>query len=257
MARGLKFIPTPDQIEKDPLWVGFHSFARKIKLSHFFHKKATNRQGTERLFRENSSWEPDDKFIPLEILDELDKLKVKIGKINVISEKSNVSQDELQALKNLKNRHDLVFKKADKGNAIVIMQRDCYIHEALRQLSNTEYYQKIMAPVYPKTFNTINEIIGRLQNQRKLDSKQAKYLKPDENAKPRTFYLLPKIHKDREKWTIPNEMPPGRPIVSDCGSDNYRLSELIDFYLKPLACEHKSYIKDTNDFLEKIRDTKV
>ena len=38
-----------------------------------------------------------------------------------------MSDLELKALFNLKDRDDVVFKKADKGNAIVIMDRDDYI----------------------------------------------------------------------------------------------------------------------------------
>ena len=257
LARGLKFIPTPNPVEKAPLWTGLHEFSRKIKLSHFFQGKQSNKQSFTRLFKEKSSWEPNDKLLPPEIVEEIDKLKVKIGRLQVLSERTNISQDELDALKYLQNRQDLVFKKADKGNAIVIMERQWYIQEALRQLGNTEYYQKIDEPIYPSTSDRINEIIDDLCRHRWLDLKQANYLRPTEDAKPRTFYLLPKIHKNMAKWTIPNHMPPGRPIISDCSSDTYRISELIDFHLKPLACEHKSYIKDTYDFLDKLRELKV
>ena len=46
---------------------------------------------------------------------------------------------ELKALFNLKDRDDVVFKKADKGNAIVIMDRDDYIREAHNQIFNDQY----------------------------------------------------------------------------------------------------------------------
>ncbi|XP_037101527.1 uncharacterized protein LOC119119330 [Syngnathus acus] len=48
-------------------------------------------------------------------------------------------------------------------------------------------------------------------------------------------------------------MPPGRPIVSDCGSESYGSAELLDHYLNPLAVLHPSYIKDTNDFVQKVQ----
>ena len=59
------------------------------------------------------------------------------------------------------------------------------------------------------------------------------------------------------KWTVKNKAPPGRPIVSDCGPDSYKWSELIDHYLKPLACKHDSYVKDTGDFIDKIGKLKI
>ena len=257
LALGLKFIPTPDPVDKAAIWEGYHDFSRKVKLSHFFQNKRDDRNNANRLFTEKSSWEPDNKLLPEEILDELERLKIKLGRIKPITENPNISQDQLQALDDLKRQHQLVFKKADKGNAIVIMERQYYIQEAIRQLSDIEYYQKIDEPVYPSTSDSILQILDQLVKDGWLNRKQANYLSPDPNAKARTFYLLPKIHKEMAKWTVPNKMPPGRPIVSDCGSDTYRLSEFIDYHLKPLACHHDSYIKDTFDFLDKLKDLKV
>lgn len=47
-------------------------------------------------------------------------------------------------------------------------------------------------------------------------------------------------------------MPPGRLIVSDCGSETYRIADYIDYYLNPLSTKHKSYLNDTYDFMGKI-----
>ena len=49
-------------------------------------------------------------------------------------------------------------------------------------------------------------------------------------------------------------MPPGRPIVSDCSSESYRVSEYIDSFLQPIATKHPSYIKDNLDVLEKLTE---
>lgn len=82
------------------------------------------------------------------------------------------------------------------------------------------------------------------------------YLLGAHNPRPRRFYLLPKIHKPKEVWPTPY-MPPGRPIVSDCGSESYRIAEYIDYYLKPLSTRHNSYIRDTYDFINKIKTTQT
>ena len=50
---------------------------------------------------------------------------------------------------------------------------------------------------------------------------------------------------------------PGRPIVSDCSSDSYHISELIDHFIKPLSNRHTSYVKGTWDLLDKLRDIEV
>ena len=48
-------------------------------------------------------------------------------------------------------------------------------------------------------------------------------------------------------------MSQGRPIILDCGSENYRIAEYLDYYLNPLSTKHNSYIKDTYDCVEKIK----
>ena len=57
--------------------------------------------------------------------------------------------------------------------------------------------------------------------------------------------------------TNPKSMvPPGRSIIADCGSESYASAEYIDHFLAPLAKQHKSYLKDTNAFINKIAGIK-
>ena len=52
-------------------------------------------------------------------------------------------------------------------------------------------------------------------------------------------------------------MPPGRPIINDCDSESYKVAEYIDHFLQEISQKHPSYIKDTYDFLSKLRTAKV
>ena len=52
-------------------------------------------------------------------------------------------------------------------------------------------------------------------------------------------------------------MPPGRPVVSDIDSESYRVSDYVDSFLKPLACKHPSYIKNSYDFIDKIKNCNI
>ena len=49
----------------------------------------------------------------------------------------NLSNSELSALRELKLNNDIVIKPADKGGAIVVMDRSLYVAEGERQLHNT------------------------------------------------------------------------------------------------------------------------
>ena len=60
-----------------------------------------------------------------------------------------------------------------------------------------------------------------------------------------TFCLLPKIHKQLNNV-------PGIPVISNCGYYTESISAFLDFHLQPLTQAIKSYIKDKNDFLNKL-----
>lgn len=165
----------------------------------------------------------------------------------------NLSKQQQRALHSLSRNHTITIKPADKGGAVVIMDTTLYIQEAHRQLRNTKYYTPITEPRTLTIIPTINKILHELCSLKYISHKQLIFLLPQPSQVPRSFYILPKIHKPRQSWPNPN-MPTGRPIVSDTNSPTYQISRYIDYYLRPLACLHKSYIKDTYDYVEKIRN---
>ena len=61
------------------------------------------------------------------------------------------------------------------------------------------------------------------------------------------MYLLPKIHKRLDNV-------PGRPVISNCGTPTEKASEFLDHHLQPIMKSGVSYIKDTNDFLFKLKN---
>ena len=232
---------------------GFLDFSRKVKLTYFFcNRSSSKKHKQDKMYREKSSWQPDDKMLPPEIIAELEDLRLKLGKIRISSETPNMTQFEYAALKKLSNMSEIIFKKSDKSGAICIMDRQNYIDEALSQLNRDKYYEKLPGPIFQNTIEEVNAILEDLKNMRFLDQAQVNYLKPEPDARNRLFYTLPKIHKKLEKWPIPGITPPGRPIVSDINSDSYRYAEYIDNQLKPLADLHPAYIKNTYDLLEQL-----
>jgi hypothetical protein len=255
LEKGLTFVPKPSKPKQEEVQSALSSFTRRLKLAYFFHNKPKTSE--PKPFIEKSGWSPDDKLINEDILKEIKTLEAEAAKVNLKNGPPNLSKEEKIAIKSLKQDENIIIKPADKGSATVIMDKSEYIKEANRQLSNTLHYKKLAAPVYPKITNRVNEIIKNLQKKKHLNKKQVEYLSVPTTPRNRQLYLTPKIHKDPSKWPVPNKMPPGRPIVSDCGSDTYRVSEFIDHHLAPLATKHPSYVKDTPDFLNKISKLKI
>lgn len=172
-------------------------------------------------------------------------------------EKPNLSQAEQQALRELATNKHIVIKPADKGSAVVILDREQYIFEANRQLDDKTYYKRLQQPIYLQTVPKVYEIVEDLHKNKFINWKQKQYLKGELEPRPRRFYMLPKIHKNPEQWTVPFRIPPGRPIVSDCGSETYQTAEYIDYFLNPLSVKHPSYVKDTYHFIGMIKNLKV
>jgi hypothetical protein len=80
-----------------------------------------------------------------------------------------------------------------------------------------------------------------------LNKKETEYLKSEKTETPK-FYGLPKVHKPFDL------VPSFRPIVSGIGSCCELISNLVDFYLQPLTRKNASYVKDTTDFVKKVKD---
>lgn len=254
LKKGLKFVPTPKSISLPPLLRAATEFNRKIKLTKFF---KTKRHTKKTPFTSKSEWSPPDGSIPTEIHTSLNEIESEISQINIQKPKPNLDKQEQIALSNLKNNQNIVIKKADKGSATVIMNKTDYIFEANRQLSNPTFYEKIDELKQSKTAEKILTILENMKNDDVITEKQFDYLKPPEQPRPRRFYMLPKIHKTQDKWTIPHKIPPGRPIVSNCNSESDKIAEYIENFLKLQSTQHPSYIKNTDQFVSKIKELEI
>ena len=81
-----------------------------------------------------------------------------------------------------------------------------------------------------------------------LSQKESEHLSESlQKPKMSYFYGLPKIHKTFSRF------PPLRPIVSQVQSVTYSISKYVDCFLKFQAQKCKSYIRDTKDFLNKLK----
>jgi len=242
---------------------------RNLKLKDYFHgRQNKNYDPSEKTFTHPSTWTPPDHAISGETLSTLQKIvhgtqnllktrKIIDNKFLVLSgHKNNLTTAERTALNRLKSDKSIVIKPADKGSATVVMDKEAYLSEAYRQLNNEAYYKKLDALIFQENVPKLNKILDKMKNLGYITDKQLDYLHASENDRARTFYLLPKIHKPKEKWPRP-DMPEGRPIVSDCGSESYRICQYIDSFIRPISIRHPSYLKDTYDFVSKIRGQKI
>lgn len=257
LSKGLSFIPTLDigRDQKVQFQFDLQNYHRKIKLATYYRN---SKKTTPLPFRGTSTWTPPSEKLPPEInMLVYQDFKQFKKHYKPQKEKYNISLEEVKALRELMHMKHIVMKPADKGSAVVILSREQYIFEAERQLHDTEYYKKLKKPIFMDTISMVGKILDSLKKKKFIDAKQSQYLRGSLQPRARRFYILPKIHKDPAKWTIPFELPPGRPIVSDCGSETYFTAEYLDFYLNPLSLKHPAYVRDTYHFIEIVKSLRI
>ncbi len=254
LTRGPKFCPTTKgnflHAKSDT-----QEFTRKLKLIEKFH---------------------DSEYSDDSIVKKPSNLNVRCDNeelVNVISEikkkdptststPDNLSQGERAALRDLKAATDIVIKKADKGNTIVVMDTDFYRDKlVLEDHLNTPTYS--IAPVNSdkNVFKELTKVVEKHRNC--LTEKETQFIL-NKDWKSSNFYVLPKIHKNKkiaEKFAGTNaeyaEMDTpkdlkGRPITAGPNTPTRGLSELLEKVLAPLVPNLKTYVKDDRDFLSRI-----
>ena len=271
LEKGLTFIPSVHYTDCSQIYHLQNRMIRSLKLRDYFDKSKQNLSQDQTLqtpkkdFEIRSNWTPPDGLLMPTTVDAASRIanitenlllpvRTQDGRrARVHNPTDNLTISERSAIKQLYSNTDIIIKKADKGSATVIMDKSAYIAEAERQLNNTKFYTKISLPIYTQNAIKIKEILQTMYREGFLTHKELQYLQPPREPRRRRFYLLPKIHKEKEKWPQTN-MPEGRPIVSDCNSESHCVSRYIDHFIKPLSQLHDTFIRDTYDFVQKIRD---
>ena len=160
------------------------------------------------------------------------------------SPRNNLTPSERVALRELSVNDNIVIKPADKGSAVVILDRLDYLKIGYSQLSNKLFYRKLDHNPTEATRVEIQNIVEDMYQNGEIDESVKIYLS-DTYCRTSQMYFLPKIHKNLNP-------PPGRPIVSANGCPTEKISQFVDHFLNPTTFTLPSYVKDTTHFLLKL-----
>ena len=242
LSKGLKFAPTPTGIDRAVLKAELETFGRKLRLKwHFRNSESITPINP---FRRKSKFNPKGVDTAIEMY--LSCLEEEILNLDTNLKYSNLTKEERIALQNLRNDNTIIIKEADKGSAVVVWDRQDYILEAERQLQDAEVYEECTKDIISPLISKIKSCLARVKERGDVSIETLDYFLVD-NPKLGRFYLLPKIHKRMNNV-------PGRPVISNSGYYTENISAFLDYHLQPLVKSVKSYIKDTNDFLKKLKD---
>ena len=133
----------------------------------------------------------------------------------------------------------------------MIVPTEKYEREANRQLSDTQRYRETTEDIDRRTKQRLTALLQHLRNTNFVSPREFRALLPADNYKPRRFFLLPKVHKS--EWPD-EEMPPGRPIVSDVGSVSRPCASFLEHFLAPIAQSAPSYLRDSHHLIALLQD---
>ena len=112
----------------------------------------------------------------------------------------NMSKEEWQAMRNLAEDRSIIIKLADKGSCVAVWDREDYLAEGYKQLSDSSTYvevknyrEKLLVDLIEKS----NKIFKKLCNKKVITEKELKYFTYSfKNASCLgKMFLLPKINK--------------------------------------------------------------
>ena len=208
MSKGLKFCPTPGQLELADVKNDLDRFHRSLRLKHFFsdqdNQSTSDSQpssvsllggDTEGFdhpnFRNKSKWSP--KGPPsLEGFITTNETRF-MNRSTFRRPRDNLSQQERIALKELKMMHHVTIKPADKGSAVVLQNTTDYIAEGLRQLRDAKFYRETPVDLTEVHVAQITSVVVEMFNNKEISKKCKEYLL-NYDIKSARFYTLPKIH---------------------------------------------------------------
>lgn len=264
LRKGLSFAPS-NHIDPFSLKVDSFKFYRQLHLKHFFSKpnvlsdsnvvQRNHDSITTTNSREVTPFKKKSRFLPSSNLNPtivtfsqlVDQDLAKLGASCPINNKNkNMTKKELDALRSLESRQDIVIRPADKGGAVVVMSFDNYNCGILKLLHDVQCYKPLISNPTSDIKSMIDGYINESHTKGWITDKEKSFLLSDHPRCP-VFYGLPKIHKRLID-------PPLRPIVSGIGSITEPLSQFVDFFLRNYVYSLPSYLGDTTDVLNLINN---
>ena len=158
-----------------------------------------------------------------------------------------LGKDHLAALRELRANQDIVISKPDKGNGVVILDKEDYVAKMTEILSQEDKFKCIgEVEDHDNTILRERALQAFLLNKRKagfISQEVYERIRPVGSTRPR-MYGLPKIHKPGV---------PVRPILSMTNAPQHELAKWLAELLRPVVQKFSEHtVKDTFDFCSNI-----
>ena len=156
---------------------------------------------------------------------------------------SNMTSEEEQALQHLMKDDGIVIRPADKGSGVVIMNKEDYLEKLAAELHDGSTYEAVKRDMTRHVSRQVKNITTSMHKRGYIGKHQMKYLNHD-RPRPGQVQGNPKVHKEGN---------PLRLIVDGRNHPTERLAELAEQQLQEHVEGLESHVRDTGDFLQKLR----
>lgn len=156
---------------------------------------------------------------------------------------------EVKSIREKAKLHNIVFTKADKGNTMIILNRQDYI-DRVEKFLNENHFQ-VVSKYSVDSFN--NKVKKVLKNCTQLIDDKLRYSLTTHNFQIPKLYGLMKIHKTED-----TQMIPIRPVVSSINTPTQKIARFLNNKLRHLIEFNPKYVlKNSQDLIAKIKDVKI
>ena len=151
-------------------------------------------------------------------------------------------------MKNLSKDKNIVILKPDKGNGVVLLNKQDYINKVNTILSDSSKFETIndtAIKLVHRLESKIRLFLGKLKKDSVISDSTYNDLAPT-GTRPGILYGLPKIHK---------ENVPIRPILSSIKTPAYKMSKYLVPLISPWA-KNEFTVHDSLSFAKEIQNYK-
>ena len=158
----------------------------------------------------------------------------------------NITQKEIDALRDLQLRDDLIVKQSDKDKQFVVAPKTMYIEHVGAMLKDETTYTRVKKNPLNSMINEVESVCEHMSTKYPVISKQSKPYLP----RLPEFYCCYKTHKQ----TTP---PPMRPVTSQVDSPAERLGEVVNYVLQQTLEYVPVHLSDSAGLREYIRGRNI
>lgn len=218
-----------------------------MRLREFFHECDNSNYDDDEL--EKFKLRKKSHFMPSRGRDAWLDMYIELVKNDIVASlnkrgKMNISPSESSALHSLLNNADIIIRPADKGSGVVVLNKAEYIDKLHQEMVSSNSYVEVEKDVTRIATQQVKKVVNKMYNEGSITGDLKQYMLP-KYPEPGKLKGNPKLHK---------QSVPLRTIVSGVNTPTEKMAEVAETELKEFVEKSPSYIKDTTDFISKLKE---